>query len=173
MMRRNILCGVVFLAVLNNSRLPAQEDACANPNSPRVGVFILSTAPLKSAAESYEIEKRRNDVEKRLQEALINQLFGNCIVRDTTVFSDPTNFPTLKGSLEIMISALPSFQDPKVAAIAVQLSAVQGAFAEQSFPMGFLPLLIEDESDYDLGAKTVLHFWRGMGASLEQNSHKK
>jgi hypothetical protein len=89
------------------------------------------------------------------------------------IFSDPKNYPALKGSLIVMISSHPSFQNPKVAAIAVQLSATQGAFFEQSVPIGFLPLLIEDDSDYEIGAKVVLHYWERMGKALTRTEDAK
>jgi hypothetical protein len=55
----------------------------------------------------------------------------------------------------------------------VQLTAVQGAYAEQSFPMGFLPLLIEDDSDYEFGAKAIVRHWAGISTAIKQLGDKK
>lgn len=163
-----VLYGFVCLVALSGLRLFAQNDPCANPTAPRVGVFILSKEPAKSADGSYDLVKRQYDVEKRFQVALIKQLSKNCIVRDSAVFDDPKNFPALRGSAEITITGDRSLHNSKVAAIAVQLRAIQGIYAEQSFPLGFLALLIEDDSDYDLGAKTVLVYWGNISHGLAE-----
>jgi hypothetical protein len=158
---------------LGNSVIYAQDDPCANPSTPRIAIIITSKEPSKSETGAYDYLKRQYDVEKRLQEALTKQLAGSCVISDIAILSDPKNFPALKGSLTIMISSRPSFQNPKVAAIAVELSATQGAYFDQSLPMGFLPLLVEDDSDYEIGAKAILHYWEGMGKALKQMVNKK
>lgn len=157
-----LLCFIVLSA----TRLYSQDDPCANPKSPRVGVLITSKEPVKQSPDMYEYLKRQNDVDKHFQEALIKQLRGACIVRNVSVFDDPRNYPALKGSMMILISSRPSFQNPKIAAIAVELKASEGPSVDQSFSMGSIPILIEDAGDFETGAKMVLQIWSGMGEEL-------
>lgn len=170
---RTVLRETICLVALSSSFLHAQSDSCANPSAPRIAIIITSAPPPKSVGDEYNYLKRAYDVESRLREALTKQLPGSCIVHDMAILSDPKNFPALKGSLVIMISSRPSFQNPKVAAVAVELSALQGAFFDQSVPIGFLPLLVEDDSDYESGAKAILRFSQGMVKGIVQLGDKK
>jgi hypothetical protein len=78
------------------------------------------------------------------------------------IFSDPTNYPALKGSLIIEITADVSWRDPDIAALAVNVYASEGAYVEQRLPMIVLPILLEKDSNLDDKAKSVIMGWNSV-----------
>jgi len=76
-----------------------------------------------------------------------------------SVFSDPKNFPQLKGTVNFEISAAPSFENPKVYALAITVTAIQGPYVEDQFLMFTRPVLIETDSDYSLVVDAVMMMW--------------
>jgi hypothetical protein len=154
-------CCLVGLCFVDAS---AQSDACANPKARRFGVITLSEHPKSSDSD---LMKRKASIELRFQNGLVKLLGPDvCLVRDMAVFSDPSNFPALKGSMVFEIQARPSLKNPKVAAIAVSISAVQGVYIEQNVWLGRLPILIESDADFDVGTKTVIEYWTALGQRL-------
>jgi len=157
--------------MLSSVSLRAQHDPCANPKAPRVGVLLTLGEQPKSSDSDFV--KRGAAFESRFRDELIKLLPpDSCVVRDVWVFSDPENFPALKGSMVFEISVLPSVRNPKVAAIAVEMKAVQGAYFEQNLCLGSLPVLIESDSDFKVGAEDVMRFWAYMTKGMTKEMPK-
>ena len=154
-MRTRFLVLSLCLIILSPARLCAQNDPCANPKTPRIGV--LTGEQPKSSDSDF--------VKRELIKLLPPD---SCLVRDVGVFGDPENFPALKGSMVLKISVLPSFKNPNVAAIAVQMEAVEGAYWEQALCYGTLPVLIESDSDFKIGAQGVMRYWASMGEEISK-----
>lgn len=171
-MRRQFMLVIFCIVTVGTScgRLFAQSDLCADPRAARVGVFTTSGQPQTSDSD---LVKRERNVERHFAETLIKHLVGLCVVRDIQVFSEPENYPALKGSMIIHIDASPSRKDANIAAIAVDMVANQGAYVEQNFPFAFLSILIESDADYDAGARSVMDYWSQLGQALESFSEKK
>src|SRR5208283_3962395 len=153
-MRRYLILSALLVFAFSSLRLLAQSDICANPTAPRVGIV---TGPQSKASDPI-FAKRKADVEGRFSQALIKQLGPDvCVVRDSNIFSDPKNFPALKGSMLFRIEAQPSLKNDGIAAIAVRGDAIQGANIEQSVSVVLChPVLIEKDSDFSTGAQGVL-----------------
>lgn len=165
-MRRTSAYAVLFLTIVSGMSLFGQSDACANPSRTRIGIF---TGPAAGASDSH-LMKRKSEVETRFSEALIKALGTNvCVVHDPAVFSDPKNFPTLKGSMIFEIQARPSSKNDNLAAVAVELSAAQGAYMEQSVSFGLVPVLIESDADFDGGAQSVMKYWQLVGKAIAEH----
>jgi hypothetical protein len=164
-MRTRFLVLSLCLIILSPARLCAQNDPCANPKTPRIGVL---TGEQPKSSDS-DFVKRGAAVGNRFRDELIKLLpQDSCLVRDVGVFGDPENFPALKGSMVLKISVLPSFKNPNVAAIAVQMEAVEGAYWEQALCYGTLPVLIESYSDFKIGAQGVMRYWASMGEEISK-----
>jgi hypothetical protein len=141
----------------------SQASPCANPNAPRVGLIAMhNRAFLADSPSSFiALTKRLTVAETKFINQLAQRLPpDSCIVRDGEIFSDPKNFPQLKGSLTFEISAAPSPRNPNVYALAISISVVEGIYAENQFHVLTQPILIETEADYASGAQTVMQAYQ-------------
>lgn len=154
----------------------SQTNACANPNAPRVGLFTMhnqAPADPASPANLIALLKREGAAEIKFRDQLAQRLSaGSCIVTNLDVFSDPKNFPQLKGSPSFKINAAPSFTNPNLFAIAITATAVQGPYAEDEFLMFTQPVLIEGDSDYTSGADVVMKMWQLVSEGLSRPQNK-
>lgn len=101
------------------------------------------------------------DADTKFRDQLAQRLpVGSCIVTSGEIFEDPKNFPQLKGSPIVEISADASPNNPGVFAIAVTVSSAGGINVQDDFRMFTVPVLIESDSDYARGADGVMKFWQ-------------
>jgi hypothetical protein len=152
---------------LSSSRVNAEDNSCANPQAPRIGIITLSSNGASNSANV--LTAKSAEFENRLANQLIAQLNGICVVRDIKLFDNPANYPALKGSVLVHIAAEASLHYPKIAAIAIHLEAVQGPYMGQAYPLGTFPVLIEDDSDFEIAAKGILQFWNTMGDAISKH----
>lgn len=164
-----------WIAISGNFAL-SQNNVCADPNAPRIGLLILdkpATADPASLPQLAALSKRLVDADTRFRDQLAQRLPPNaCIVTSRDIFDDPKNFPQLKGSMIIEISADASFKNPGVFALAVTFSAAQGIYAQDEFLMFTIPVLIETESDYARGADGVMKFWQFWSKAAARGQQK-
>lgn len=157
---------IVFFAVSGNFAL-SQNSACANPNAPRIGLLIMDKPAETDSGSSphlVALSKRLLVADTQFRDQLALRLPTNaCVVTNEDIFDDPKNFPQLKGSLIIRISADASFKNPSVFALAVTVSTAQGINWQDELLMFTIPVLIETDSDYSRGAGSVMNFWQLWG----------
>jgi hypothetical protein len=149
----------------------SQMSACANPNAPRIGLMIRNKthSDHTSSPELTAFLKRKETAEIKFRDQLTLRLPANsCVVTDWDVFSDPKNFPQLKGSSVFEISASPSLRNPNLYALAVTMIAVQGPYVEDQLHMVTEPVLIEADSDYAHGAEIVMIGWQSISEGLKK-----
>jgi hypothetical protein len=165
-MRMRVRWLILYLgiALFSQGLLWAAGNPCENPKAIRIGVFTMSVVPQASHADIANAT-----FEHRFQEALENRLSNACLVHDMETFSAREDFPALKGSMVFQITAAPSTTNPKVAAIAVEMFAIEGPYIEQEFRIGCVPVLIESAADYDSGARVVIDFWSRVGKLLTES----
>ena len=142
----------------------AQSDACANPSATRVGLLIQNKPITNDPAASpqvVELSKRLVAADTKFRELLAQRLSADvCIVTNRDVFTDPKNFPQLKGSNIIEIGADATPKDPNALALAVTVGTTQGVFMQDQLRMFTIPVLIESDSDYARGVDIVMKFWQ-------------
>jgi hypothetical protein len=144
----------IWIAIAGNLAI-SQTSTCANPNAPRIGLLIQDKQATTDAGSSPELDalsKRVMDAESRFRDQLALRLPANaCIVTSPEIFEDPKNFPQLKGSPIIEISADASLKNPGVFALAVTVSSAGGIYARDDFRMFTIPVLVETDTDYARG----------------------
>jgi hypothetical protein len=156
---------VVFIgiAILGNFAL-AQSDACANPSATRIGLLIQNrpiTTDSTTSPQMVDFSKRLVAADIKFRDLLAQRLSADvCIVTNREVFTDPKNFPQLKGSTIIEIEADASSNDPNVLAIAVSVGSTQGVYMQDQLRMFTVPVLIESDSGYARGVDIVMKFWQ-------------
>jgi hypothetical protein len=159
----------IWIAIAGNLAL-SQVTACANPNAPRIGLLIQDKPAVNDPASSPQLvalSKRLLAADTRFRDQLAQRLPANaCVVTSEDIFDDPKNFPQLKGSLIIEISADASFRNPNVFALAVTVSTAQGINWQDELLMFTIPVLIESDSDYSRGAESVMKFWQFWGEAF-------
>ena len=164
---------VVYVALLLAcSNLNAQTDPCANPKAFRTGVFITTNKPSSSGSQISNYLIRKFTAESRLRQELVKQLAGTCVVMDIDVFSDPANYPALKGSTLFELFAAPSLRHPETSAVAVSIIINNGPYFEQNIPLVTVPLMIETDSDYAMGAKMAVQSWNRVSENFIKGSSK-
>jgi hypothetical protein len=168
----NKIWPLVVALVIAKGTLSAQENPCSNPQAARIGIFVMSPKPKTVETAADKIQATRFAVESQMSDELTSQLGRLCFIHDSAVFSDPANYPTLKGSTVIQISATPSLRNDGVSAIAVEVLANQGPYFEQNIPLVTIPILIERQSDYAIGAKMVQFDWNSIVKSLAKHTAK-
>jgi hypothetical protein len=156
---------VIFICIVISGNVAlSQPSACANPNAPRIGLLIQNQPAANDPASSPQLvalSKRLIAAAARFRDQLAQRLPANaCIVTSLEIFDDPKNFPQLKGSPIIEISADGSFKNPGVFALAVTVSSAGGIYARDDFRMFTIPVLIETDSDYARGADGLMKFWQ-------------
>ncbi len=166
---------VIWIAISGSFAL-SQTNACANPNAPRIGLLILdnqATPDPAASSQSLDLSKRLVAADTTIPDQLLQRLPADvCIVTKRDIFNDPKNFPQLKGSTIIEISADASLKNPSVFALAVTVSSAEGIYAHDQFRMFTRPVLIEADSDYALGAEGILKFWQFWGEAVSRRQNK-
>jgi hypothetical protein len=157
---------VIFFCIAVSGKIAlSQSSACANPNATRIALVILNQPAANDPASSPQLaalSKRLVDAAARFRDQLAQRLPANaCIVTSLEIFEDPKNYPRLKGSPMIEISADASFKNPSVFALAVTVSSAGGIYARDDFRMFTIPVLIETDSDFARGADGLMKFWQG------------
>jgi hypothetical protein len=155
---------VLFICVAISGNIAlSQPSACANPNATRIALVILNQPATNDPASSPQLvalSKRLIDADVEFRDQLAQRLPAKtCIVTSLDVFEDPKNFPQLKGSPIIEISAEASSKNPGVFALAVTVSSAGGINAQDNFQMFTIPVLIETDFDYARGADGFMKFW--------------
>ncbi|MFZ0394680.1 MAG: hypothetical protein WCF17_12030 [Terracidiphilus sp.] len=152
----------------------SQSGACALPDAPRIWLLIQNQQAAGDPAPSPQLaalSKRLIDADTKFRDQLAQRLPANsCIVTSGEIFDDPKNFPQLKGSTIVEISADASSKSPGVAALAVTVTSVGGAYVQDDFRMFTIPILIETESDYARGADGLMKFWQ---AWVDAATHRR
>lgn len=142
----------------------AQNDACANPSAARIGLLIQNrpiTRDSTTSPQMVDFSKRLVTADTKFRDLLAQRLSADvCIVTNRDVFTDPKNFPQLKGSTVIEIGADASSNDPNVLAIAVSVGTTQGVYMQDQLRMFTVPVLIESDSGYARGVDVVMKFWQ-------------
>jgi hypothetical protein len=149
----------------------AQTNPCADPHAPRVGFFNISSTT-----------KTPPDITARLQQvgplidALERQFYASCVVKDVSIFDDPKNYPTLNGSLLLVISAMPSLKRRGFVAVSIEFSMVKGPDVMERMPVTTCPVLLEPddtESELNVKAQGCLVRYNGMvdGMSKRNTGH--
>jgi len=162
---KQLVCAAVFFGIViwGNFAL-AQNDACANPSATRVGLLIQNKPITNDPAASpqvVDLSKRLVAADTKFRELLAQRLSADvCIVTNRDVFTDPKNFPQLKGSNIVEIGADASPKNPNVIALAVTVGTTQGVFMQDQLRMFTIPVLIESDSDYARGVDIVMKFWQ-------------
>lgn len=144
-----------------------QQSPCADPNALRIGIF--TTVDAKSATGPL---KREAVVEERMRKSLEKKLGSErvCIIENISVFDDPKNYPLLKGSMLMQIYSRTSFDRPAVSAITVTLQATEGPSFDQNLLIGPVTILIETDTDYDIGAEDVMMIWSRMADAIKEKN---
>jgi hypothetical protein len=162
---KQLVCAVVFMgiAIWGNVAF-AQSDACANPSATRIGLLIQNrpiTTDSTTSPQMVDFSKRLVAADIKFRDLLAQRLSADvCIVTNREVFTDPKNFPQLKGSTIIEIGADASSNDPNVLAIAVSVGSTQGVYMQDQLRMFTVPVLIESDSGYARGVDIVMKFWQ-------------
>jgi hypothetical protein len=145
-----------FLVVLVATYAIAQDNLCANPKTPRLGILVGTprTDMTRAGRSSQDFEGRFADA---LAKVKLFQPF--CVVRDAKPFADPANYPTMKGSVLIKISSEPSTKNSAIAAIAVEIEIVEGPTVWDGMSLATVAVLIESPTDFDKGAEKVSFFY--------------
>jgi len=108
-----------------------------------------------------DFSKRLVSADTKFRDLLAQRLSADiCIVTNREVFTDPKNFPQLKGSTIIEIGADASSKDPNILALAVSVGSIQGVYLQDQLRMFSIPVLIESDSDYARGVDIVMKFWQ-------------
>jgi hypothetical protein len=148
------------------------KDSCGNPTAHRVG-FMTKTAN----ASDPDYMRRIVEIEQRFRDAVVKELPSDtCVISDMSILSDAKNFPLLKGTTVITVSAIVSFHkenNPNVAAIAIDIESVQGPSWDQSLHIATTPVLIESDGDYAIGAKGVIRMWHNMTKAIVNTSKQQ
>lgn len=152
---------LVWFAISANTAYP-QNNACADPSASRIGLFVMDTATVDAtlSPELIAYSKRLVAADIKLRDELAQRLPTNaCVVTTRGIFDDPKNFPQLKGSPIIEINGATSQKNSNVFAFAVTVSATQGIYAQDELQLFTVPILVEAEPDFALGAESVMRFW--------------
>lgn len=157
---------VIFICIaISGSVASSQSSACANPNATRIALLVQDRPAANdgtSSPQSSALSKRLVAADTKFRDQIAQRLSPNaCIVTSVEIFEDPKNFPQLKGSPIIEISADASLKNPDVFALAVTVRSAGGIYARDDFQMFTIPVLIENDSDYARGAAGFMKFWQG------------
>jgi hypothetical protein len=168
---------VIFICIAFSGNIAlSQPNACANPNAPRIGLLIQDQPAANDPVSSPQLvalSKRLIDADARFRDQLTQRIPANaCVVTSLEIFEDPKNYPQLKGSPIIEISASPSFKNPGVFALAVTVSSAGGIYARDDFRMFTIPVLIETDADYARGADGLMKFWQVWGEAATHGPNK-
>ena len=156
---------VVFIGIVISGNFElAQSDACANPSATRIGLLIQNRPIVSDSTtpqQMVDFSKRLVSADTKFRDLLAQRLSADiCIVTNREVFTDPKNFPQLKGSTIIEIGADASSKDPNILALAVSVGSIQGVYLQDQLRMFSIPVLIESDSDYARGVDIVMKFWQ-------------
>jgi hypothetical protein len=162
---KQLVRAVVFIGiVILGGAAFAQSDACANPSATRIGLLIQNRPIVSDSTtpqQMVDFSKRLVAADTKFRDLLAQRLSANvCIVTNREVFTDPKNFPQLKGSTIIEIGSDASSNDPNILAIAVSVGSTQGVFMQDQLRMFSVPVLIESDSGYARGVDIVMKFWQ-------------
>lgn len=162
---KQLVRAVVFIGiVILGGAAFAQSDACANPSATRIGLLIQNRPIVSDSTtpqQMVDFSKRLVSADTKFRDLLAQRLSADiCIVTNREVFTDPKNFPQLKGSTIIEIGADASSKDPNILALAVSVGSIQGVYLQDQLRMFSIPVLIESDSDYARGVDIVMKFWQ-------------
>jgi hypothetical protein len=153
---------IMFLFALLISSVSARAqsspvaDPCVSPNALRVGIFNL--APSTNFDGDLAQRLKSSD---RFTVALTKTFHAACIVTDASVFDDEKNYPTLNGSIFVMVNAVPSFRQFGFVAVSVDFAIVRGPSPFDRIPVVTQPVLLEpDDTDADLERKAAAVYER-------------
>jgi hypothetical protein len=163
-MKQLVRTAVFIGIVISGNFALAQSDACANPSATRIGLLIQNrpiTSDSTTSPQMVDFSKRLVSADTKFRDLLAQRLSADiCIVTNREVFTDPKNFPQLKGSTIIEIGADASSKDPNILALAVSVGSIQGVYLQDQLRMFSIPVLIESDSDYARGVDIVMKFWQ-------------
>lgn len=132
--------------------LRAQD--CSSPKTPQ---FEIVTMTGEAQAKSSEDAKDAIEVEHRFADELAQKLVDSHVC----VFGRDNNVPASRTNIRFEVKAVASLDPhtPNIAAVAVNVYVVDRPPKFESFPIALVPILIENERDFEIGARVVMYEW--------------
>jgi hypothetical protein len=129
-----------------------------------LGIF---TATIEANGRDSQDTQDAIEVEHRFADALaakVEAVKEFCVLRDRPMFDATISFPARQQTVSFDVKAVTSLDPhtPNVAAIAVNIHAFAGQTTPDERSIPPIPVLIENERDFEIGARVVLNEWNRM-----------
>jgi hypothetical protein len=167
-MRKSGVAVLSFVALLCSASVKAQENACANPGAPRV--VIVNLTPSKNFQG--DLAARYEPVD-RFAGTLGRAFAGACVVTDASILDDTKAYPSLNGSMLLLIQSDPSLKQERFVAVSIEFSVLRGMRVFDRMPVTTYAVLLEPDdtqSDLDRKARASIDRYDRLVQSLPKKS---